>query len=298
MIHVIERVHKIKGLKEPKEAVILADMHLTLADEREDEYGLQLQKERSYMFPNGLKCAEMIKEYITETRPDVVIGCGDIIDFPSHKNLEYIDDFFNNHCKEYVYALGNHDWNYPKTYNSIYNWRGNVPRFNAVLKNGNPYVQVVDLGEVLVVGIDTNTDKIFPETIEQLKEVGKLGKPMILAMHCAFYTPKTAELLIDVQPQDILLAVGVPAEQEEKVKHCKTCLADANSDEFIRMMYDPDFPVVASFYGHVHCEFKDRDYISVDEYMPGRYQYGVRISCPQLTDEPTIVRLRLVPDND
>lgn len=295
MIHIIEKTLEIEGLKEPKDALVITDTHLTLADERENEYGLELQAERSRMFPNGYKGFEEIKEYVKKTSPDVVIGCGDIVDFPSHKNLEYIDDFFNNYCKEYVYAFGNHDWNYPKTYNSIYNWRGNVPKFNKVLKNGNPYVQVVDLGGVLIVAVDTNTDKIFPETIAQLKEVGKQGKPMILAMHCGFYTPKTAELVMDVQSRNMLLVVGVPDEEEEKVKYCKTCMRDENSDEFIRMMYDPEFPVVASFYGHVHCEFKEKDYISVDEYMPGRYQFGCRISCPQLTPEPTIVRVHMVP---
>ncbi len=298
MLHVIERTIKIKGLTEPKNIVGIADTHLTLIDDREDEYSHTLQKERSYMFPNALHCMEEIKQYIKETKPDAVMACGDIIDFPSAKNLEYADDFFNNCCKNYIYTFGNHDWNYPRTYNNVANWRGNTPKFRSFLKDNNPSVQVLDLGEVLLVALDNSTDYMFLDTLEQFKEVAAIGKPMILLMHLAFYTPEMGDLAVDGQPQDIMLVMGVPEEKREHVKHCTSCLENEVSREFIRMMYDPEVPVVATCSGHLHYEFKDRDYVAETEYMPGRYQFGLRISAPQLTNEGCVFLLHLVPDNE
>lgn len=298
MLHIIERTHKIKGLKEPKDIVALADMHLTYIDDREDEYSQGLKKERSYMFPNGDRCFNEIREYVKKTQPDVVVSVGDFIDFPSHANLEVMDDFFNNDCKEHIAVLGNHDWNYPRNYNCVYNWRDNVPKFNCVLHDGNPYVQVVDLGGVLVVGLDNNTDRFFPETVEQFKKVAALGKPMILAMHVPFYTPTGAPSIQPIDHQKRLLMAGVPQERKEDVGNCQSCLANDATNEFLRMMYDENVNVVASLSGHLHFEYFPHDYLFEDRYTEGRIQYGLRISAPQLTNEGVVFRMHLIPDND
>ena len=298
MLHIVERTLKVKGVTEPKNIVGITDTHLTLIDEREDEYSHKLQQERSYMFPNALHCMEEIKEYILKSKPDAVMACGDIIDFPSAKNLEYADDFFNNVCKNYIYTFGNHDWNYPRTYNNVANWRGNTPKFRSFLKDNNPSVQVLDMGEFLIVAVDNSTDQIFIDTLEQFKEVAALGKPMILISHLAFYTPSMGELISDGQSQGLYLLTGVPEDKRDRLKHCLGCLEDDVSREFIRMMHDPEVPIVASCSGHVHFEFKPRDYLAETEYMKGRFQFGLRLSAPQLTDEGCVFLLHVVPDND
>ncbi len=300
MLHVVEKTLKVKGLTEPKNIVGIADVHLTLRDERDnDDYSIKLQKERSYMFPMASRCFEEIREYIRKTQPDAVMGCGDIIDFPSAANLDLIDEFFNKECKDYVYALGNHDWNYPRTYNSIHNWLDNVPKF-PVIKNGNPYVQVTDLGEVLLVAIDNQADRVFPETVKQFKEVIKLGKPMILCMHVPAYSPAIGEhIMHDERPeQHLLLMMGVPDEKEELVGHCKSCLANPATTEMMELLYDPNVPIVAMLSGHVHFEFKPHDFIAEEEIIPGRWQFGLRLSAPQLTPEGIVLLLHLVPDED
>ena len=299
MLHVIEREIKIKGLKESKNIVGIADVHLTRIDEREDEYSFELQKGRSYMFPNAERCFAEIREYVNKTQPDAVMGCGDIIDFPSAANLELIDEFFNKECKNYVYALGNHDWNYPKTYNSIYNWLDNVPKFK-VMKGDNPYVQVEDLGDVLLVAIDNQADRVFPETVKQFKKVVELGKPMILCMHVPVYSEKIGEeIMHDERPErNRLLMMGVPDDKAELVGNCLSCLANDATREFIEILHDPKTQVKAMLSGHVHFEFKPHDFIAEEEYAPGIMQYGLRLSAPQLTPEAIVLLLHLVPDND
>ncbi len=299
MLHVIEKELKVKGLKEPKNIVGIADVHLTRIDEREDEYSHQLQKERSYMFPNAERCFAEIREYIKQTQPDAVMGCGDIIDFPSHANLELMDEFFNKECKEYVYALGNHDWNYPKTYNSIFNWLDNVPRF-PVIKDSNPYVQVADLGDVLLVAIDNQADRVFPETVKQFKKVVEIGKPMILCMHVPVYCPVIGEeIMHDERPkQNRLLMMGVPDEMADLTGNVLSCLANDATKEMIEILKDPNVPIVAMMSGHVHFEFKPHDFIAEAEYIPGRWQYGLRLSAPQLCPEGVVLLLHLVPDEE
>lgn len=298
MIHIFEVTHKIKGLDAPKEVVCLGDTHLTYIDERDDEYCQKLSHERSYMFPNGDCCFKEIREYIRKTRPDMVITVGDFIDYPTKKNLEIADDFFNNDCKAYMYPFGNHDWNFPRTYNSIYNWLGNTPKFNSILKDENPYVQVYDLGGVLIVGIDNASDTIFPETIRQIREVVALGKPMIFTMHLPFYTPGMKRKLIEEGKCNHALCIGTPLDDSDKIANCKYCLSNPESDEFISIMRNPDIPVVASLSGHMHLEYAPHDYMLVDEYMPGRTQYNLRISAPQLTKEACLMLMHLIPDNE
>lgn len=298
MLHIIERTHKVKGLKEPKNIAVLADMHLTYMDEREDEYSQKLKQERSYMFPNGDRCFKEIREYIKDTAPDLVVSVGDFIDFPSKANLEVQDDFFNNDCREHLIVLGNHDWNYPRFYNTMHYWLGNVPKFYNVLKNENPLVQTVDLGGVLVVGIDTASDRIFPDTLKQLKEVIALGKPIILVMHVPFYTEKMVNKAMEIDHMDRPLTVGVPKELHEALKNCNWLENTPESDEFLEIVNDPNVPIVASLTGHLHFEHFEHDYIFEDEHIPGRVQYGLRISAPQLTDEGCVFLMHLEPDND
>ena len=298
MLHIFEVTHKVKGLKEPKEIVALGDTHLTYIDERDDEWCQQHSHGRSYMFPNGDRCFKEIREYIKKTQPDAVVTVGDFIDYPTRKNIEFIDDFFNNDCKAYMYPFGNHDWNFPRTYNSIYNWRGDTPKFNCVLKDENPYVQVLDLGDVLIVGVDDCTDTIFPETLEQFKKVVALGKPMILTMHLPFYTPGMKRKLIEEGKCNHALCVGTPADDVDKIAGCVHCLANPVTDEFIRIMRDPEVPIVAVLTGHMHLEYAPVDYMLVDEYMEGRTQYNLRISTPQLIPEGCLMLMHLVPDEE
>lgn len=298
MITVIERTLKLKGLKEKKDILAMADMHLTLCDDRENDYSKELAAERSQWFHNAYACTEKVKEYIKETKPDYVIACGDMIDFPSHANLEYFIDFLNNHCPPYMYVLGNHDWNYPRNYNNVYNWRGNVPKFAPILKNGDPCVQVLDAGEFLIVGIDTNTDRVFRDTVDRLKEIGKLGKPMILVMHVAIWTPGTADIIYNASPENLLLAVGCPEFERQRVGRCPSCLGDEVSDELLRMVNDPEFPVFAMFYGHNHFETMGDDFVAEDHYMEGRVQYGIHKSAPGGRETPTVFRLHLIPDEE
>ncbi len=297
MLHIAERTLKVKGLKAPKNIVAITDMHLTFCDERDnDEYSQKLYRERSYMFPNGAHCFAEIREYIKRTKPDAVMACGDIIDFPSAANLDVIDEFFNRECKNYVYALGNHDWNYPKTYNSIYNWLDNVPKFK-VIKDGNPYVQVTDLGDILLVALDNQADRVFPETVRQFKEVIKLGKPMIVCMHLAPYCKEIAdEILSDDRHKDLLLMMGVPKEYEHLLKHCKGCLANDATTELLEILKDPDVPIIANLSGHVHYEGKARDFVAEAEYAPGKMEYSLRLSAPQRINEGFLLLLHLVPE--
>ena len=294
MIQIVERELKIKGA-EAKDVLFFADMHLTLCDEREDDYVQGLAKERIEYFPHAYSGAEELKRYLDETKPDAVVGCGDIIDMPSRANLEYLSELFNGHCKEYLYVLGNHDWNYPRNYNNIYNWRGNVPKFASVLKDGNPYVQVVDMGGFLLVGIDTNTDKVFPDTVDALEKVAARGIPMILVMHVGLWTPGTADIIVEASPEDLLLAVGCPEFERKRVGRCPSCLGDETSDRLLALLNAPDSPIVAAVYGHVHYNHKPLDFLAEDEYREGRFQYGVRISSPHQPATPTAFLLHVRP---
>ncbi len=298
MLHVVEKTLKIKGLKEEKTIVGIADVHLTLRDERDnDDYSIKLQQERSFMFPNASSCFAEIREYVKKAQPDAVMACGDIIDFPSAANLDIIDEFFNKECKEYVYTLGNHDWNYPRTYNQIYNWLDNVPQF-PVIKDHNPLIQTVDLGDVLLVAVDNQADRVFPETVRQFKELIKLGKPMILCMHVPAYSPEIGEIIMHDEHQHRLLMMGVPQELEANVGNCRNCLCNAATTEFMELLHDPSVPVKAILAGHVHFEFRAHDFIAEEEFAPGKIQYGLRLSAPQLTPEGIVLSLKLVPDNN
>ena len=298
MLHIIDQTVKVKGLKEKKDVAVLADVHLTYMDERENDYSQRLRLERAYMFPNGHHCFSEIREYIKNSDIDVVATVGDVVDYPSHKNIEVITDFFENDCKDYLFVFGNHDWNYPRHYNDIHHWFRNTAKFKHLLKDENPLLQVLDLGDVLLVGVDSASDTIFPETLKQFKKVAALGKPMILFMHVPFHTPATTAAVMEENHTGTPLVVGLPEEYHEKLGSEAWLIPDDSTKEFVSMMWDPNVPVVASLCGHLHFEFKPHDYVLRDDYMPGRTQFGVRLSAPQLTNEGNLLVLHLLPDEE
>ena len=117
-------------------------------------------------------------------------------------------------------------------------------------------------------------------------------------MHLPAYSPAIGEHIIHDERPDkhLLLMMGVPDERAEEVGHCKSCLLNDATREMMEILHDPNVPIVAMMSGHVHFEFKPHDFIAEEEIIPGRWQYGLRLSAPQLTPEGVVFLLHLVPE--
>lgn len=106
---------------------------------------------------------------------DALIMTGDICDYISGANIRTVNNCLNKLTVPYMYVCGNHE----KT--------ELIPEGNVVSQIKNP-VQILDLGDVILFGVDNSYREVTAEQNEQLKKALSFGKPLIIAMHVPIIT--------------------------------------------------------------------------------------------------------------
>lgn len=113
---------------------------------------------------------------------DGVVFSGDIMDYISAASLKVMEEGLRGLNCPFVAVCGNHDLS------------ENLPE-GMLLSNMKKPLQVVDLGYMLLVGVD-NSNRTF--TDEQLKGIEALfdeNKPMLITMHCPLVTDENRATL-------------------------------------------------------------------------------------------------------
>lgn len=285
MLNVIDTTINIPGLKKPLTLLHITDLHLTRTDDRDSEYVNWLGTDRKNCFPNSEAIFDEVKKYVIDNPPDYSILAGDIIDFPSEKNLDTLYDFLNNDCKNYLYTLGNHDWCYPNQEPDHETQCRYFPRFYPIT-NGTPDFQVVDAGGVLLIGIDDTTNQITLSQLEKLKEVFKRNIPCILFFHIPIYISTLIEDVVKVWGQPLM--IGTPKEAFSSQLHSSLIPSDS-TNEFCRLIEKSDTPVKAIFCGHVHFSHED-------SFSEGKIQYVTQLCSTQVNNIGTIRRIKIISD--
>lgn len=110
---------------------------------------------------------------------DLFLLAGDMTDFPSVGTAHEAKALFDRELGTYFYVPGNHEAGIK------------YPAYYAALTNGNPAVQVLDCGELTLVGIDNGLHDVTDEALATLERVAHGDKPVILVHH----TPIDCETL-------------------------------------------------------------------------------------------------------
>jgi len=122
---------------------------------------------------SSTECLNHLIEYANKNHPDLVTLTGDIIDYYSLTNYNYLEKSIRKLVSPYLFSCGNHE--YPSEL------------FQDICQ-GNCDFHYADLGEFLVVSINNSTRKIKPSQLKSLEKLLTYKKPLILTMHIPIMT--------------------------------------------------------------------------------------------------------------
>ena len=115
---------------------------------------------------------------------DSFILTGDICDKVSHANLAILDEQLSKAKKPWLGVCGNHDM------------AADLPDGYLYSKIKQP-VQVLDLGDLILFGVDDSLRQVTAEQTTALRKVLELGKPVIIVMHIPIMTEENRDVLIN-----------------------------------------------------------------------------------------------------
>lgn len=191
-MHVREELLRVEGLEGEYTLLFLTDTHMVVMDGEAGEQEAENQESRHAMFRNeeGVPSAEQFSrwiQYANETQVDGVLLGGDIIDTPSDSNLEWLESQLSLLQMPYLYVNGNHDWTYPWEYMTDTARNVYLPALEPFMQ-GNTAIQKLDLGELVVVGIDDSTNQVEGSALPEYESFLQEGKPVIVMVHVPFMT--------------------------------------------------------------------------------------------------------------
>ncbi len=243
----------IEGLEQEYELLFITDTHVVLQSEEDDEQTATNGAERFPMFVDaaGVSSAEQFPywmEYANEREVDAVLFGGDIIDYPSVSNVNFLHENINRLEMPCLYTLGNHDWTFPWEYMTETAKTDYIPMLEPAIKE-NGTLQVLDMGEFMVVSVDNSSNQVSPEVLEQYLKVLENDKPVIVMVHVPFMTQSVLTKAREVWSSPVVIGGGGYG----------GIYPSAESATFVEATTAEDSPVIAVLAGHVH--FYDKDYI-------------------------------------
>lgn len=154
---------------------------------------------------------------------DAIVLTGDICDKVSRTNLNILDDRLSKVEKPWIGVCGNHDLASDIPSDCLY----------ARIKES---VQVLDLGDLIIVGMDNSQRQVTENQTARLREILALGKPVIIIMHIPIMTEEN---------ENILLNCG----DYFRLNHPE---ATAETLAFIEILRQNAGQIVAVLAGHLH----------------------------------------------
>ena len=201
------------GATEPFSALHLTDTHITRADERDDERKRELARNRRNAFPDAEKYFEAALDYARENDL-VVLHTGDMIDFVTDANLEYVKEktaglncFFsagNHEYSQYVGEAKEDEAYKAQNYDRVQAAYPNNLRFASRVINGVNFVAIDD--------VYYNFTKEHKELMK--KEFDK-GLPVVMMCHVPLYTPEAYAIEMYKTNGTCAYVTGAPLELTE-----------------------------------------------------------------------------------
>ena len=198
MLNIIKNEIKI-GLKEPLKILHITDSHLTFVGE--ENHG---NETRWKCFESPDNRGSALKYYLealkyAEDNNLLIVNTGDLIDFLSVGNFEFLDKYsYNLDC---VYAAGNHDFCHcvgKAKEDRAYKWemmKRVAPHFKQ-----NLYFDSKIVNGVNFVSLDNSYYLIEEGQIQMLKAEVSKGLPIVLCMHTLLYEKNLAEREMSINP--------------------------------------------------------------------------------------------------
>ena len=235
---------EISGVEEEYKFLYVSDLHMIILDEEVLEEHKTAVEQRVDFFsaPTGVNPIEIwegLPQYLDSYHADAVLFGGDMLDYASTSNIQCLQEGLNNLTTPYLYVRADHDYgNHYTGLDASY-----IKDLHGKM-DGALEISLLEFPDFCIVGIDNNTSNITPEGLARFREIYALGKPIILLTHVP----------IASQFDDSL------AEQSKKAWQDRALIwgsgyyyePDANTKEFLDMIYREDSLVKEILSGHLH----------------------------------------------
>lgn len=243
----------VEGLEQEYTLLFLTDTHVVIPSEEASAQTAEYEAVRQPMFVHetGVTSAEQFAawvRYANEIEADAFLLGGDIIDTPSASNLAWLEEQLSRLDMPYLYVNGNHDWTYPWEYMTETGKKTYLPLMEPFM-DGNTSIQLLDLGEITVVGIDDSGNQVNGNVFPEYETILQAGKPTVVVTHVPFMTQSVLGRAREVWDSPVVIGAG----------NFGGVYPNEISEKFVSLTTALDSPVELVLAGHVH--FYDRDVI-------------------------------------
>lgn len=242
------------GLEKEVHLLHVTDSHISKAYNNEDPELVRIALERAKEFDCGVAGSaedlyNQAYEYAKKNNL-VMVHTGDLIDFITEANLDYLEHAFDG--LDHLYAAGNHDfchclgkakedWMYKRETMKL-----TAPR----LKDNMTFSSKV-VGGVNLVALDNSYYNISDGQIEMLRAEVAKGLPILLFMHVPLYVPEYAKYVMGLV--EFAYMVAAPREILEGYNDARFFQQAPNEQTLRAVDYILGEPSIkAIFVGHTH----------------------------------------------
>ena len=254
------------GLAKPLRVLQISDTHLALVNENDNERKHALAARRQFGLPE--ETLALVSEY-SKREGLTILHTGDLIDFVSDANLKRVKEFLDaNDC---FVAAGNHEFS---------QYVGEAFEDEAYRNQSLPLVQkyfnndirfsVREIGGVNFVAIDNSYYKIDRTQLDGLKQVVKMGKPVVLLMHTPLYTKGLFDLMRSRSTKYPVYLMSTPHELMDyySEKEYGQQVSDAVTDEAYEYIMG-ERAIKCILAGHLHFCYEDGVGGDLPQYITG-----------------------------
>ena len=246
--YTIDEVNIEVGLEKPLRLIVINDLHLQInndeiaADQKEFMIGRV-----SEFATGGLTTEERWKtlpKLINAVDSDCILFAGDILDFNSEATTSALKSGMDKLNKPFMYVRADHDmecyWQAEQSPEEAYKRQASIC--------DNSEIQVMDLGEIIIMGVNFTQNNISENALGKVREVMAMGKPVVILTHIPIGQWQGNELqTYSESVRNNRRLYWAPGADKEP---------DTNTAAYLEMVYAEDSPVVAVFAGHLHAKWE------------------------------------------
>lgn len=197
--------HRIRfthpAILKPWKMLMLADTHLFREDERDAEYRpfsarMAAAYNHTQHFETGQPtdpetCFQETLKIAQAEEASLVALVGDILSFPSHAAVDWVQQRLQAAGLPHLYVAGNHDWHYEGLPGTLAELRATWirDRLQPLYAAHNPLMMTHEAGGVRIVAIDNSNYQITDEQLDYFRNEINTGSPLLLLVHIPLYAP-------------------------------------------------------------------------------------------------------------
>ena len=180
------------GATEPFHALHISDTHITRVNEKDGQRKKEVSEWRRNSFPMAEEYFDAALKHAREKKM-VLLHTGDLIDFVSEGNLEYVKQKLEG--VDCFFAVGNHEYSQyvgEAKEDEAYKAQS-YERVQAAYPNNLKFASRIING-VNFVALDDVYYNVTKEHLDLMKEEVKKGLPIVIMCHVPFYTSHFYEI--------------------------------------------------------------------------------------------------------